>query len=99
VVVAGHGLLSPEAIIGALAERGHQRILIEGGPHLLGQIAAAGLLDELCLSLSPLLAGGQAGRILAGGGDIAESQAGLSLAHVLEDSGFLLCRYVRREAS
>lgn len=103
VVVAGRGMLSPAAIIGALAERGHQRILIEGGPHLLGQIAAAGLLDELCLTVSPLLAGGRAGRILAtgpaGGDDIAESQAGLSLAHVLEDSGFLLCRYVRREAS
>jgi riboflavin biosynthesis pyrimidine reductase len=103
VVVAGHGLLSPEAIIGALAERGHRRILIEGGPLLLGQIATAGLLDELCLSLSPLLAGGGAGRILAtgpaGGDDLAESQASLSLAHVLEDSGFLLCRYVRREVS
>ena len=103
VVVAGHGVLSPEAIIGALAERGYRRILIEGGPHLLGQIAAAGLLDELCLSLSPVLAGGRAGRILAtgpaGGDDLAESQACLSLAHVLEDSGFLLCRYVRREVS
>jgi riboflavin biosynthesis pyrimidine reductase len=103
VVVAGHDLLSPEAIIGALAERGHQRILIEGGPHLLGQIAAAGLLDELCLTVSPVLAGGRAGRILAtgaaGGDDIPAAQAGLSLAHVLEDSGFLLCRYVRSEAS
>jgi riboflavin biosynthesis pyrimidine reductase len=102
VVVAGRDMLSPEAIIGALAERGHRRILIEGGPHLLGQIAAAGLLDELCLTVSPLLAGGRAGRILAGGitggDDIPEAQAGLSLAHVLQDSGFLLCRYVRSEA-
>jgi riboflavin biosynthesis pyrimidine reductase len=103
VVVAGRDMLSPEAITGALADRGHRRILIEGGPHLLGQIAAAGLLDELCLTLSPLLAGGQSGRILAagaaGGYDIPAAQAGLSLAHVLEDSGFLLCRYVRTEAS
>lgn len=103
VVVAGDDLLSPEAIIGALAERGHRRILIEGGPHLLGQIAAAGLLDELCLTVSPLLAGGRAGRILtpgaAGGDDIPATQASLRLAHVLEDSGFLLCRYVRKDAS
>jgi riboflavin-specific deaminase-like protein len=102
VVVAGHDLVSPEAVVGALAERGHRRILIEGGPHLLGQVAAAGLLDELCLTLSPLLAGGRAGRILAagatGGDDIPAAQAGLSLAHVLADSGYLLCRYVRREA-
>ena len=103
VVVAGDSLLSPEAIIGALAERGHWRILVEGGPLLLGQIAAAGLLDELCLTVSPLLAGGRAGRILApvaaGGDDIPAAQASLRLAHVLEDSGFLLCRYVRKDAS
>jgi riboflavin biosynthesis pyrimidine reductase len=100
-VVAGDALLSPEAIIGALAKRGHWRILVEGGPLLLGQIAAAGLLDELCLTVSPLLAGGQAGRILAlpGGDDIPAAQASLRLAHVLEDSGFLLCRYVRKDAS
>ncbi len=81
VVIAGAELLSPEAVIGALAERGHQRILIEGGPHLLGQVAAAGLLDELCLTVSPLLAGGRAGRILAagatGGDDIPAAQAAL----------------------
>jgi riboflavin biosynthesis pyrimidine reductase len=103
VVVAGDRLVRPEAIIGALAERGHRRILVEGGPRLLGQITAAGLLDELCLTVSPLLAGGRAGRILApvaaGGDDIPAAQAGLRLAHVLEDSGFLLCRYVRKDAS
>jgi riboflavin biosynthesis pyrimidine reductase len=102
VVIAGEELLSPEAVIGALAERGHRRILIEGGPHWLGQVAAAGLLDELCLTVSPLLAGGRAGRILAagatGGDDIPAAQAGLTLAHVLTDSGYLLCRYLRGDA-
>ena len=103
VVVAGRDMLSVEAIIAALADRGHQRILVEGGPHLLGQIAAAGMLDELCLTLSPMLAGGQGGRILAsgpaGGDDLPGTQGALSLAHVLEDSGFLLCRYVRANES
>jgi len=101
VIVAGREMLSPATMIGALAERGHQRILIEGGPHLLGQVAAGGLLDELCLTVSPLLEGGWAGRILAagatGGGDIPAAQAGLRLAHVLADSGYLLCRYLRRD--
>ena len=41
-------------------------MLAEGGPTLNGQLAAAGLLDELCLTLLPLLAGGEAKRILAG---------------------------------
>jgi riboflavin biosynthesis pyrimidine reductase len=102
VVVAGRDLVSPEAVVGALAERGHRRILVEGGPCLLGQVAAAALLDELCLTLSPLLAGGRAGRILApgpaAGDDVPEAQAGLSLAHVLADGGYLLCRYLRRDA-
>jgi riboflavin biosynthesis pyrimidine reductase len=103
VVVAGRDLVSPDAVVRVLAERGHQRILIEGGPHLLGQVAAAGLLDELCLTLSPLLAGGRADRILApgptGGDDIPAAQGDLSLAHVLADSGYLLCRYLRGQAS
>ncbi len=102
VVVAGRDLVSPEAILRALAGRGHRRILVEGGPCLLGQVAAAALLDELCLTLSPLLAGGRASRILApgpaGGDDVPEAQAGLSLAHVLADGGYLLCRYLRRDA-
>ena len=37
----------------ALADRGLRRVNCEGGPHLLAQIAAAGLLDELTLTVSP----------------------------------------------
>ena len=46
---------------------------------------------------------GRAGRILApvaaADDEIPAAQASLRLAHVLEDSGFLLCRYVRKDAS
>ena len=100
LVVTGAETIDPAAAVAALADRGHRRILLEGGPHLLGQVAAAGLLDELCLTVSPLLAGGQAGRILGsgvmGGGDIPPDRAALRLAHVIADGGFLLCRYVRQ---
>src|SRR6202140_2868826 len=45
-------------------------LLCEGGPHLITQLLAAGLVDELFLSLAPKLAGGEASeealRILAG---------------------------------
>ena len=59
------------------------RVLCEGGPHLLGdQVAAAGLLDELCLSVSPLLAGPGASRIIAGAA--VASARPLTLAHVLD---------------
>ena len=100
LVVTGAEMIDPAAAVAALAGRGHRRILLEGGPHLLGQVATAGLLDELCLTVSPLLAGGQAGRIIGsgvmGGEQIPPDRAGLRLAHVIADGGFLLCRYVRQ---
>jgi riboflavin biosynthesis pyrimidine reductase len=64
VVVFGQDDLTPAAAIGALAERGYRRLLTEGGPRLLTQFTAAGLLDDLCLTISPVLEGGWAGRIL-----------------------------------
>ena len=43
--------------IAELRERGRRRILCEGGPTLFGSVLAAGLVDELFLTVSPLLAG------------------------------------------
>jgi riboflavin biosynthesis pyrimidine reductase len=99
VAVTGAEPITAAAMIGALAARGHRRILVEGGPTLLAQITAAGLLDELCLTFSPVLVGGSVGRILAAPRDASMTRDGgraaeLILAHVLEDSGLLLCRYL-----
>jgi riboflavin biosynthesis pyrimidine reductase len=96
VIVAGQETVDLKAAVGALADRGYQRILTEGGPHLLAQLVAAGLLDELCLTIGPLLAGPGASRVLAGSPAMAPPLP-LSLAHVLEDNGFLLCRYIRKD--
>jgi riboflavin biosynthesis pyrimidine reductase len=100
VIVAGQETVDLKAAVAALAERGHRRMLAEGGPHLLAQIAAAGLLDELCLTIGPLLAGPGADRIVAGAPLSGTGPAGaplpLTLAHVLEDNGFLFCRYIRK---
>ena len=57
LIVAGRQSVDVRAAVGALAERGYRHILTEGGPYLLSQIIGAGLLDELCLTVSPLLAG------------------------------------------
>jgi riboflavin biosynthesis pyrimidine reductase len=92
VIDAGTDRVSVAAAVTALAGLGYPRILVEGGPSLLGQLAGAGLLDELCLTVSPLLAGGTAGRILTGGPGAPLS---LRLGHVLTDDSFLFCRYVR----
>jgi len=96
VIVTGESLVTAASAVSALAARGLTRILAEGGPTLLGFIAAERLLDELCLTYSPMLIGGDAGRIVvapAGQGGSAPL-AGLSLAHVLEGGGHLLCRYL-----
>jgi riboflavin biosynthesis pyrimidine reductase len=57
VIVAGDDRVEPAAAIRALAELGHRVVLCEGGPTWLGELVAADRLDELCLSISPLMGG------------------------------------------
>lgn len=96
VIVTGAASVDLAAAVAALAERGHQRISCEGGPHLLAQLAGAGLLDELCLTISPVLAGPGADRIMTGGLPLpGGGTLPVTLAHVLTDESYLLCRYVR----
>jgi riboflavin biosynthesis pyrimidine reductase len=91
VIIAGEQDVDLAAALGALSERGYAQVLAEGGPTLNGQLAAAGLLDELCLTLSPLLAGGEAKRILAGPAVVAGP--GWRLRSLCEQDGFLFLRY------
>lgn len=94
VVTAGEGAgAEPRRVVRALAERGLTRLLTEGGPRLLGQFVAAGALDELCLTVSPMVAAGDAQRI-AGGPSMAVPER-FELASVLEEAGFLFTRYRR----
>jgi riboflavin biosynthesis pyrimidine reductase len=44
-------------VVAALRERGHDVIVSEAGPHVFGSLLAAGAVDELFLTISPLLAG------------------------------------------
>lgn len=89
VVVAGDAQVDLTAAVGALAARGLPRILCEGGPSLLGAVAAAGLLDELCLTWVPVVAGGPAGRVV----DAPPLGLAMRLAHLLEERGTLLARW------
>ncbi|MFI0711474.1 dihydrofolate reductase family protein [Streptomyces inhibens] len=94
VLFAGEGLgVDPARVAGVLAERGHTRLLTEGGPKLLGQFAAAGALDEMCLSLAPVVAVGDAPRIMDGPAVPVPER--FALASVLEEAGFLFTRYRR----
>ncbi|MFF1421219.1 pyrimidine reductase family protein [Streptomyces sp. NPDC058280] len=94
VLIAGDGPgVEPARAVRALAGRGLTRLLTEGGPRLLGQFVAAGVLDELCLTVSPTLTAGYAQRI-AGGPALAVPER-LALASLLEEGGFLFTRYRR----
>lgn len=94
VLFAGEGTgADPARVTAALAERGLTRLLTEGGPRLLGQFAAAGALDELCLSLAPVVAVGDAGRIM--NGPAVPVPERFALVSVLEEAGFLFTRYRR----
>jgi riboflavin biosynthesis pyrimidine reductase len=96
VVVAGDRDVDLAAALAAFADRGWRAVLAEGGPTLNGQLARAGLLDELCLTLSPRLAGGDAKRILDG--PSLRAAAGLRLCSVCEQDEFLFLRYRPRRA-
>ena len=66
--------------------------LCEGGPHLLGTLVAADCVDELCLTLSPVLENGSAGRITAGA---PQTPRGMRLGHVTSAGDMLMLRYER----
>lgn len=81
------------AVLAALIERGLRRMLTEGGPMLLGSFVERGMLDELCLTIAPCLAGGPSERIATGPGQLVTR---LRCAHILtDDDGYLYTRYVK----
>ncbi len=93
VLNVGEEALDVDRLIGALNERGYKNIHSEGGPTLLGSFAAANRVDELNLTVSPLLVGGSARRIAHGAaGEAAHS---MELARILKADSMLFLRYVR----
>jgi riboflavin biosynthesis pyrimidine reductase len=93
VIVAGAERVDLSTALDALAARGLLRVCCEGGPHLFGELAANGLVDQLCLTIAPLLAGAGAPRISEG--MPRAEPLDLRLASVLTDDGFLMLRYRR----
>lgn len=90
---ADPGQVDLATLLDRLADRDLLRVLTEGGPTLLGAFIAAGLLDEMCLTSAPVLVGGSAVRIAAGG---ADALTAMRRVHVLtDDEGYLYARYVR----
>jgi riboflavin biosynthesis pyrimidine reductase len=85
--------VDPAAVLDILDRRGMRRVLTEGGPSLLSLFIAGDLLDELCVTIAPILVGGQARRIASGSG---ESHTRMRRSHLLtDDEGYLYTRYVK----
>lgn len=94
VLVCGQAEVDLAAAVEALTARGLRQVVCEGGPQLLGALTAGDLVDELCLAVSPLLAGAGAGRITAGAPSTTIRR--LVPKHVLSsEDGFLFLRYCR----
>jgi riboflavin biosynthesis pyrimidine reductase len=94
LIVAGEDRVDLAIAVSALGELGYDNVLAEGGPGIAAELATANLLDELCLTVSPLLVGGDARRILDG--EPLEVPTRLRLCDVFEADGYLFLRYRRR---
>jgi riboflavin biosynthesis pyrimidine reductase len=93
VIVAGDDTVDLGRAVAELGARGAGSILAEGGPTLNGELAKAGLLDELCVTLAPLLASGDAKRLIAG--STLDELAHLRVHSILEQDDYLFLRYRR----
>lgn len=80
----------PVAFKASLVERGWTNILCEGGPTLLRDLLAAGVVDELCSTTVPRLIGGAHLRITNG----APVDVPLHLHTLIESDGTLLARWL-----
>jgi riboflavin biosynthesis pyrimidine reductase len=86
----------PEALLEAMRVRGHTAILSEAGPHLIGQLVGAGVLDELFLTVSPVLAGRDGTRrdgLVSGLELLPDRREEAELISVRHQASYLFLRY------
>jgi riboflavin biosynthesis pyrimidine reductase len=91
VIIAGDDEVDLDRAIREIGSLGAGNVLAEGGPTLNGELAKAGLLDELCVTLAPLLASGDAKRIIAG--STLAALEPLGLCSICEQDNYLFLRY------
>ncbi len=93
VLVCGDDDVDLPAALTRLAADGLEHVLCEGGPSLFRAAVTAGVVDELCLTIAPLLAGGAPG--VLGDHGLADP-ATARLTQLLEEDGVLFSRYALR---
>lgn len=92
VIARGDGRIDWPAVLSDFADRGWNRILCEGGPSLHGELIELDLVDELCLTIAPVLTSGPASRIAHGSG---AADRPMALGHLFDADGVQMTRWVR----
>lgn len=92
----GHGQVDLAAALAGLRADGAEVVVCEGGPTLNAALVGADLVDEWCLTLAPVIAGGDSARMVAGAPGPGDAGQALELASLLEEDGVLLGRWLRR---
>ncbi|MFE6645118.1 dihydrofolate reductase family protein [Nocardioides sp. NPDC057772] len=90
VYVVGDSEVDLPALVSRLHDEGMRHVLCEGGPSLLGSLLEAGLVDELCHTITPKLLAGDGRRIVTG----PPINVPVSLASLIEQDGTLLGRWL-----
>ena len=95
VVRAGQGRVDVAAAVARLGTVVDEPtfVLAEGGPRLNGGLLAGDCVDELDLTLAPLLVGGDGARIVAAAAPTLDRY---DLVHLATEDGYLYGRWVRR---
>jgi riboflavin biosynthesis pyrimidine reductase len=93
VVLTGEDAEPRRALRRVRSEHGVRSVLCEGGPELNAGLLAAGVVDELFLTVSPLVVGGVEPLTIVGGGAGLGDPIGLELVWVLESDAMLFLRY------
>ncbi len=88
IVPAGEHVLDLAAGVEELRDRGLGKILCEGGPTVAAALLDAGLVDDYCLTVSPVAGS-------PGGGTVPDVPASMRLAHRLASGEYTMERWVR----
>jgi riboflavin-specific deaminase-like protein len=94
VAAVGDARVDPDLALAQLHERGARVVICEGGPTLNGALLASGTVDELCLTVAPVLVSGEDPRVARG--PTVHPPDTLRLDRVLLEDDFLFFRYLSR---
>ncbi|MCI0634349.1 MAG: dihydrofolate reductase family protein [Actinobacteria bacterium] len=97
VAIGGGSDLDVREVVRHLRTLGYRRILTEGGPHLMGDMVGAGAIQELFLTVAPVVAGsgapGDRSTFTPGLEFLPDRRFGGTLASVRRDGSFVFLRY------